>query len=135
MGRGGESQTEGGRDRAGVSQCCRPQGERGRGPRGREVRSWALAPEGCLFLPRAALPRRAAPCLHRAQRPPVPEPRRLMGRNGGSSRSSTLGRTPETAAGSQGRRGLGPGALFTSQSKLRPPLLEEGGAASLPLGL
>ena len=141
MGEGGgeRSQTEGWPGpRAGVSQCCRPQGEgEGTGTAGREIRSWALAPGGLLrFFPAAALPRFALVpprlCEHRAQRPPVPEPRRLTGRNGVRAHEAAPLGGPRDRRREPGRRlGLGPGALFTSQEQARP-LLEEGGPHPSP---
>lgn len=104
-------------------------GDGGRGKGGQKL--GAGSGRAASFLPRGCPPplRARAPllCEHRAQRPPVPEPRRLMGRNGVRAHEAAPLGGPRDRRREPGRRlGLGPGALFTSQEQARP-LLEEGG--------
>lgn len=135
MGEGGgeRSQTEGWPGPRGgfavLSAAGRGRGDGGRGKGDQKL--GAGSGRAASFLPRGCPPplRARAPllCEHRAQRPPVPEPRRLMGRNGVRAHEAAPLGGPRGRRREPGRRlGLGPGALFTSQEQARP-LLEEGG--------
>lgn len=110
----------------------RGDGDRGKGDQKLGTgsrRAASFLPSGCPPSLRARAPRL---CEHRAQRPPVPEPRRLTGRNGVRAHEAAPLGGPRDRRREPGRRlGLGPGALFTSQEQARP-LLEEGGPHPSP---